>query len=34
MRGLRLLDLTENLVKDEEGKLKEMEVALGVVVMV
>lgn len=34
MRGLRLLDLTENLVKDGEGKLKEMGAGLGVEVMV
>ena len=33
MRGLGFLDLTENLVKDEDGKLKEMGAGLGVEVM-
>ena len=34
MRGLRVLDLTENLVKDIDGKLREMGVGLGVEVIV
>ncbi len=34
MRGLRLLDLTENLIKDEDDKLKDMGKGLGVEVMV